>query len=864
MSFAVTSTDPPIIIDTFRMDADVTGQTRNGAVFRRDQEEEANGDPGQWVGYEEFVAGRAAATPPQQSARRLSFEGRTEGAVNMAEMAGDNGNASANTAGATPEQPTGPRLEGAGAMDGNNAPTPTSRGASQPGEQTPEATRTMPGMTAGGAVGASSGGSSSHTAFTSQTPVGGTAGATPVRAPSSQAGAWPGAGTGTPGVQGLPAGAAATPGSVQMYGAGTLTANGVQGNGGRTMGGATPGVAMSSQYVTVQPPQTAPPGYPSTVGVHAPAGGGSWAIGGGGSHPVQGGGQTGTLGGGGTTMAPGQMPAGWGYVAPGGNTGAQWPQMGGQGQQTAGVGLGSMPAGTSTYGMVGASLNPAATPWGQAGTNQGGGGSQPTLLPDLDQNGAVVAWSYSHNTNPGWGVAGSAAMGPQAGAVGSIGTTLTGPTPRWAGAGENSTGERRSEHPTPVSRGRLGTYNDWQHLGGIERGRTVVRGARLNLPGLQERLDRVWGPRLYNDGHLNKGELKVARPFSGDTRDGSPTLKSFWHDVWMQLLVWESAGWDLRQFFLRMGPLMSGAAKEVYMEIRVPLMGLHEMGSNGQPLRDDEGRPVLLQDPVARFFAELERRFPVQGVDREREFANFRRREGEGPDVCAARLWELASVVGIPDGPGLVGHFLSVYPEETRKGAAMKLGLTLGHDVTLEDAVLVVTALLGPVAALQRSIYRAHFGHRGREDKPRHGGDAGVSAFRADHAPPRSSTDRRLCYNCGKPGHLIKDCPEPPREGWADRSGETEDAGLQGGPERGENTTELQAQYRRLQAELRRRRALPSSRAQVAEVETEGEEGPSLGEEHEEDPPTDWVESDWDVTEEVAEQRAEVHVAWEL
>ena len=127
----------------------------------------------------------------------------------------------------------------------------------------------------------------------------------------------------------------------------------------------------------------------------------------------------------------------------------------------------------------------------------------------------------------------------------------------------------------------------------------------LTLLGLRERLERVWEPRVYRNDYT-KQELKLPKPFTGESRDGGPTLRAFWHDVRSMMVMWEENHWELRQFFLRMGPLMAGSAKEAYLELAEPLMRRGDLDMHGQPLLDERGRPVPLQDPVSHFFVELE------------------------------------------------------------------------------------------------------------------------------------------------------------------------------------------------------------------------------------------------------------------
>ena len=202
---------------------------------------------------------------------------------------------------------------------------------------------------------------------------------------------------------------------------------------------------------------------------------------------------------------------------------------------------------------------------------------------------------------------------------------------RWAGMSEGVTLARRSGSSLPIPRGRLGTYNDWllptEAMGTVTPARKV---GGLTLPGLQARLDRVREPREYKDGYV-KVEPKLPKPFSGDARDGGPALRAFWHDIRSMLVMWEENGWEIRQFFLRMGPLLSGSAKEAYLELQEPLMQQGERDAQGEPLLDEWGRRVPLQDPVSYFFAELERRYPVSIKDREQEFLAFRRRPEESP-----------------------------------------------------------------------------------------------------------------------------------------------------------------------------------------------------------------------------------------
>ena len=442
-----------------------------------------------------------------------------------------------------------------------------------------------------------------------------------------------------------------------------------------------------------------------------------------------------------------------------------------------------------------------------------------------------------------WNSVGPQAQGAPTGASGGghpagEGTT-TGRT-RWAGVGEGRAMQQRERTSELVSRGRLGTYNDWQLLPVAENAASrASQGRRLLLPGLQQRLNTVWEPRAYNDGHLRQMELKLPKTFNGLTRDGQPTLRAFWHDVRTLLTTWEQNNWDLRQFFLLLGPLLTGPAKDAYMQLQGPILDLPEKDAWGRPLLTDEGHRVPVQDPTAYFFAELERRFPIRTQEVELEFANFRRKEGESPQVCAARMRELIEIIGMPECQSVVGHFLSAWPHWVRTQAAYFLGPTCGRFVTLEDAGIIIEALMDDGANLQRSIFRPMYQARNREDRREAGAgrrneEALVAGFRVETGEGPGLRRGQKCYNCEAPGHLARDCPEPPRDSWAERAGAARLEGTGGDGEGERSTAELVAQVRRLRAELQRRRTNAGGMARMAQAGENAEREP-LGEEFEED-----------------------------
>ena len=517
---------------------------------------------------------------------------------------------------------------------------------------------------------------------------------------------------------------------------------------------------------------------------------------------------------------------------------------------------------------------------GQSGLGGGGWMQLPTphgpVLSWVPQQAAMAhpyaAWSgqpwgahWPHPAPPsvmGGGVMGGAGtvnpMGPPAqvadagasgGASMSAEATATVRT-RWAGVGEGRTMQRRERVGEAVSRGRLGTYNDWQLLPVAESAATRAnQGRRLLLPGLQQRLDTVWEPRAYNDGHLRQMELKLPKTFSGLARDGQPTLRAFWHDVRTLLVTWEQNNWDLRQFFLLLGPLLTGPAKDAYMQLQGPIMDLPEKDAWGRPLLTEEGQKVPVQDPTAYFFAELERRFPIRTQEVELEFANFRRKEGESPQVCAARMRELMEIIGMPECQSVVGHFLSAWPHWVRTQAAYFLGPACGRFVTLEDAGIIIEALMDDGGNLQRSIFRPMYQGRNREDR-RETGTGGrneetlMAGFRAETGEGPGLRRGQKCYNCEAPGHLARDCPEPPRDSWAERVGTNRPEGIGGEGESERSTAELVAQVRRIRAELQRRRTNTGGVARMAQAEG-GAGREALGEEFEEEVPLSWLEEEY-------------------
>ena len=434
---------------------------------------------------------------------------------------------------------------------------------------------------------------------------------------------------------------------------------------------------------------------------------------------------------------------------------------------------------------------------------------------------------------------------------------------RWAGMSESVALSRRVTETQPITRVR-GSVDEggWEAGEGPPRLQPRSSGRGLTLPGLQERLDRVWEPRVYRSDYT-KQELKLPKPFTGESRDGGPNLRAFWHDVRSMMVMWEENHWELRQFFLRMGPLMAGSAKEAYVELAEPLMRQGDTDLNGQPLLDERGRPVPLQDPVSHFFAELERRYPVSLREKSKEFFNFRRKHEEAPHACAARMKDLIQVLGMPDGPPVVSHFLAAWPEWSERAAEL-LGKRPGVPATLDGAAQALVILTGPVEALKQSMFRSPYPIRQREERARTGGGNGATGYRAEsgEAGSRERPNQR-CYNCQQPGHLARNCTEPPRDRWVDRPSQTggtdaEDTEL--------STAELSRRMRRLQAELRRRRDAEGGNAKLAVVQStgDGDDQQIWGEEGEEPLPGDWEEDACEDEDEGWASGSVAHVAWEM
>ena len=467
-------------------------------------------------------------------------------------------------------------------------------------------------------------------------------------------------------------------------------------------------------------------------------------------------------------------------------------------------------------------------PWGPGWVNQPLGGWQGGFHPSLAGGPGMVplapavgmgqrwqgptaepqqgSYSTAHQggDTPGMGYGAGAERGPQSNAI---------PGRRWAGMSESVALSRRGTETHPLRRGRRSVDDDeWQPGEGTPRLEPRNGGVGLTLPGLQERLDRVWEPRVYRSDYT-KQELKLPKPFTGEARDGGPNLRAFWHDVRSMMVMWEENHWELRQFFLRMGPLMAGSAKEAYLELAEPLMRQGDVDMRGQPMLDERGRPVPLQDPVSHFFAELERRYPVSLREKSKEFLTFRRKHEEAPHACAARMKDLIQVLGMPDGPVVVSHFLAAWPEWSERAAEL-LGKRPGVPATLDRAAGALTTLTGPVEALKQSMFRPLYPPRQREERARVGGGSGAAGYRAEtgEGGSRERSNQR-CYNCQQPGHLARNCTEPPRDRWVDRPAhaggtEAEEAEL--------STAELSRRMRRLQTELRRRRDAEGGNARLA------------------------------------------------
>lgn len=135
------------------------------------------------------------------------------------------------------------------------------------------------------------------------------------------------------------------------------------------------------------------------------------------------------------------------------------------------------------------------------------------------------------------------------------------------------------------------------------------------------------------------------------------------------------------------------------------------------------------------------------------DFVNRRLKEGEPVDVFLSDLQRLARLVSAAAGEEWVKcAFVAGLPDHVKtqlKAATVLDQMTLNETVERTRAILTVSSV--------SSAYMARSNGYSQGTNPR-------SSVRSFSNPQSSVKSSRKCYQCGKPGHIVRNCPDKDRQ----------------------------------------------------------------------------------------------------
>ncbi|CAI5464774.1 unnamed protein product [Closterium sp. Yama58-4] len=237
-------------------------------------------------------------------------------------------------------------------------------------------------------------------------------------------------------------------------------------------------------------------------------------------------------------------------------------------------------------------------------------------------------------------------------------------------------------------------------------------------------------------------KIEVPERFAGTPGIGS-SLRNYMMQIRNAQYRWQKDGLDPEDFFRGLSNTVTGEAETAY-------------GLELERLLSEAGQTRgITWEVVPDFFAMLRRHFPVQTPQRMREFAEFRRREGESLLSCYGRLRELASDMECRDERRLVTKFLTGLSKDLAREVRGRI-FEMGPEATLEQAYE-----LAKKHELGMRLYEMEKGEAHGEDRRRPAWVAAPTGEQTFRRGDREAESRR-CHRCGQEGHLQRDCARPP------------------------------------------------------------------------------------------------------
>jgi len=189
--------------------------------------------------------------------------------------------------------------------------------------------------------------------------------------------------------------------------------------------------------------------------------------------------------------------------------------------------------------------------------------------------------------------------------------------------------------------------------------------------------------------------------------------------------------------------------------LRVPMPTFKGKTEEGSSSVDERGQPEEVVttappfNPTVRFFIELHRDYQGQRADKMKALRSFARGGDESLREAYSRLRRLISATHGVIEQQAVQHWYSILDKELKnlvRNEALRLGVPPTLRFVFETSERIEINLLEEKAAM---------GFLKKEEKP----PEKVKVARAS-VPVYSSDTTAVCFKCGKPGHVQKDCKE--------------------------------------------------------------------------------------------------------
>ena len=175
------------------------------------------------------------------------------------------------------------------------------------------------------------------------------------------------------------------------------------------------------------------------------------------------------------------------------------------------------------------------------------------------------------------------------------------------------------------------------------------------------------------------------------------------------------------------------------------------------PIRPTRPEPLIVyEDPVGQFWAMIKDLFPEKSTARINEFNNFRMQSNESMSSLTQRMKTLMTVLQRPEGMAAQKLLEAIEPKQFRYEVRNVVWAmdTEDDDLTVEQVSKVAIRLEKKrcSAALWTSATQPNTHDNGR--------GSGSKSTGAD-----KPVDNRTCNNCGKQGHIARNCRSQPQKG---------------------------------------------------------------------------------------------------